>query len=330
MIDPDVQKIADALGTSVSQLYMLSNQRIVRTKRKKTHRYTNYHKVVIHRGRGRKNRILSVPNGFLKQVQRKILTTYLYTLPVSVHAKAYQPETSVVQNALPHVGKECIAKLDISHFFDSIDTDMVYSVMRRLGLSVPATTLLTYICTYQGKLPQGAPTSPCIANLVMCRFDERIAAWCAAHEITYTRYCDDMTFSGTQAAIRNSGLIPMIQKRLYHMGFELNRDKTVIVGTSQQQRVTGVVVNEKPALSREERRRIRQEVHYCEKFGVKESLAYRKDQRTPLEYLHSLLGRIAYALQIDPDQAEMQACFEMVRGMMSEYSRETDVVSSDR
>lgn len=181
MIDPDVQKIADALGTSVSQLYMLSNLRSVRTKRKKTHRYTNYHKVVIHRGRGRKNRILSVPNGFLKQVQRKILTTYLYTLPVSVHAKAYQPETSVVQNALPHVGKECIAKLDISHFFDSIDTDMVYSVMRRLGLSVPATTLLTHICTYQGKLPQGAPTSPRIANLVMCRFDERIAAWCAAH-----------------------------------------------------------------------------------------------------------------------------------------------------
>ena len=317
MTDPDVLYLSELLDVPVPRLYMLSNRRRARTPKKRLS-YANYYTVTLRSSKSGKERVLSVPNSYLKAVQRRVLNSLLYKLPVSPYATAYQPGMSLVQNAAPHAGHACILKLDISHFFDSIDPDMVYPVMRELGLSVPASVLLTNLCTCNGKLPQGAPTSPCIANLVMRRFDAQTGAWCEARSITYTRYCDDMTFSGTAGAIRESGLLRHVRQSLSRMGFALNQDKTLLVRSAQQQRVTGIVVNEKPALSRQERRRIRQEVYYCQKFGVLESLNYRSDPREPAVYLRALLGRISYAMQIDPEQPGMRACFTAVQKMLKQ------------
>lgn len=193
-------------------------------------------------------------------VQRRILERYLYQLEVSEYSTAYCKGKSLIDNASPHVRKEYVLKLDISHFFDSIDDDMVYLVLKHLGLSVPATTLLTHLCTYQARLPQGAPISPYIANLVMKQFDKKLGRWCCEHNITYTRYCDDMTFSGSKSDIRSANVIGKVRRMLYHMGFTLNDKKTVFISSSQQQRVTGVVVNEKPVLSRT------QNVHFVRRY----------------------------------------------------------------
>lgn len=194
---------------------------------------------------------------------------------------------------------------------------MVYLVMKQLRFSVPATSLLTNICTYNGQLPQGAPTSPYIANLVMKHFDEKIGQWCKERNITYTRYCDDMTFSGDKADIRRVHIVRKVKSMLYRMGFALNDNKTVYITSSQQQRVTGVVVNEKATLSRSQRRAIRQEVYYCQKYGVKESLQRKKLDISPDRYLHSLIGRISFALQIDPDNIEMKGYFDTVKNLMN-------------
>lgn len=321
IVDNDVLQIAEKLGISPQRLYTASNNIKPRNRRDGS-KYENYHTVVIHRGRGRKNRVLSVPNGFLKMVQRRILDKYLYNLDVSVFSTAYRKGSSLLGNAAPHVGKECILKLDISHFFDSINDDMVYLAFKRLGLSVPATTLLAHICTYKCSLPQGAPTSPYIANLVMKQFDERLGKWCGERGIAYTRYCDDMTFSGDRSAMRNSHIICKVKLMLYRMGFELNAKKTVFVSSSQQQRVTGIVVNDKPALSREQRRTIRQEVYYCTKFGTAESLQHCGLDIAPDVYLRSLLGRISFALQIEPDCSEMQSYFETVKKLYNDECRQ--------
>ena len=243
-MDNAVIEIAENIGVPVSKLYMLSNNHITRKKRKDV-KYSNYHTVIIHRGRGHRNRTIHIPNDFLKFVQRRILDSYLYQLEVSDYSTAYSKGSSLLDNASPHIGKECILKLDISHFFDSIDDDMVYLVMKQLRFSVPATSLLTNICTYNGQLPQGAPTSPYIANLVMKHFDEKIGHWCKERNIAYTRYCDDMTFSGNKADIRRVHIVRKVKSMLYRMGFALNDNKTVYITSSQQQRVTGVVVNEK-------------------------------------------------------------------------------------
>lgn len=291
---------------------MLSNDRSPRKRRRKS-KYTNYHTVIIHRGRGHKNRRLSVPNGFLKTVQRRILEHYLYKLDVSEFSTAYCKGKSLLDNASPHIGKAYIVKLDISHFFDNIDDDMVFMIMRQLGMSMPATSMLTNLCVHNSRLPQGAPTSPYIANLFMKRFDEKLGVWCAKNNITYTRYCDDITLSGDKKAIKNSHLVSKIRQMLYRMGFNLNEKKTVFVSSSQQQKVTGIVVNEKPQISREMRRTIRQEVYYCTKFGVTESLKQKGLNISAKENLHFLLGRISFALQIDPANAEMQSYFNTVK-----------------
>lgn len=315
MLDADIIKISEALDVPVDKLYMLSNNYKPRKKRRGS-TYENYHTVVIHHGRGHKNRRLSVPNAFLKMVQRRILECYLYQLEVSDHSTAYCKGKSLLDNASPHVGKECVLKLDISHFFDSIDDDMVYLVMKRLALSVPATSLLTHLCTYKTRLPQGAPTSPYIANLVMKQFDEKLGCWCRKNNITYTRYCDDMTFSGTKSAIRESRIISKVKSLLYRMGFTLNDKKTVFISSSQQQRVTGVVVNEKPTLSRSQKRSIRQEVYYCQKYGAVESINRKRLDIPSDKYLHSLLGQIAFAMQIEPDNAEMRRYFDTIKNLI--------------
>ena len=316
MIDKDVLQISETLGVPVGKLYMLSNDYIPRKKSRKS-KYNNYHTVVIHRGRGHKNRVLSVPNNFLKMVQRRLLERYLYRLDVSECSTAYSKGKSLLDNASPHVGKECVLKLDISHFFDSIDDDMVYMIMKQFGLSDPATALLTNLCVHNCKLPQGAPTSPYIANLVMTHFDEKLGAWFSERSIAYTRYCDDMTFSGTKEAVKSSHIIRKVKRMLYRMGFELNEKKTVFISSSQQQRVTGIVVNERPQLTREMRRSIRQEVYYCTKYGVKESLQHRGLDISEQKYLHSLLGQISFALQIDPQNEDMRRYFDTVKNLMN-------------
>ena len=311
-MDNDVISIAEKLDISADKLYMLSNNYRPRKKCRGS-KYENYHTIIIHRGRGHKNRILHVPNDYLKFVQRRILEEYLYQLDVSEYSTAYCRGKSLLNNATPHIGKECVLKLDISHFFDSIDGDMVYLVMKRLGLSVPATTLLTHLCIYQERLPQGAPTSPYIANLVMKNFDEKLGKWCSERYITYTRYCDDMTFSGNKTDIRSANVVCKVRSMLYRMGFTLNDKKTVYISSSQQQRVTGIVVNEKPTLSREQRRTIRQEVYYCKRFGISDSLQHQGLDISPDKYLYSLIGRISFALQIEPDNCEMKEYFEIVK-----------------
>lgn len=185
--------------------------------------------------------------------------------------------------------------------------------MCELGFSKPATTLLTNICTHNSILPQGAPTSPQIANLVMKRFDERIGKWCGERGINYTRYCDDMTFSGRKAVFNTKEITQLVSRALRKMGFKLNMKKTTLIGSSQRQQVTGIVVNEKAQISSKQRREIRQEIYYCEKYGVSQSLFFKGADITPEKYINSLLGRISFALQIDPADVKMREYFKAAK-----------------
>lgn len=311
MTDVDVMLISEVLGVPVRKLYMLSSDRVPRQKRGGS--YSNYHQSVIYTGKAKKKRVLTVPNGFLKLVQRRILDRCLCKLPVSEYATAYRKGTSVRDNALLHTGKEFIIKLDISGFFDSINDDAVYMVMKQFRLSPRATSLMTHLCVHRGVLPQGAPTSPYIANLVMKHFDEYIGEWCAERNITYSRYCDDMTFSGSRDDLLGSRLVGNVRRKLYAMGFELNREKTVFAAGSQRQTVTGLVVNEKADLPRETRRELRQEVYYCLKYGVREHLSRRGSDDAPLRYINGLMGRLAYQLQQRPEDEKLRESFEKLK-----------------
>ncbi|MDR1772896.1 MAG: reverse transcriptase family protein [Hungatella sp.] len=264
------------------------------------HTERHYHTVRIPKRDGR-TRSLMVPDYMLMRIQRNILHHILDGYAVSGCATAYHKGAGVVSNARVHTGKNVVVKLDIKDFFGSISFPMVLKSAFPVRYFPPAVgTMLTALCCCNEFLPQGAPTSPAVSNLVMKDFDEFINKWCGNKGISYTRYCDDMTFSGDF----NPGLvIRKVSGFLNAMGFELNEAKTRILYRNGRQSVTGIVVNEKLQVSGDYRRKLRQEIFYCLKYGVKSHLERSKsDLRVPeSQYLLSLIGRIQYVLLINPE-----------------------------
>ena len=248
-------------------------------------------------------RNLSVPDEVLKSIQKRIAEVLLIHMPVSRYAKAYRFGSSTLRNAKHHVGKQVVLKLDILHFFDSIRYSTVKDkVFPEEIYAEPLRILLTMLCYHKDVLPQGAPSSPAITNIILYEFDELIGQWCRERDITYTRYCDDMTFSGD---FEPAEVIRFVRVELKKMGFLLNEQKTRIQRPGQQQSVTGIVVNEKLSIPTDYHRKLRQELYYCRKFGIQEHL-----QKIGLEipeetYRMQLLGKVNYVLQIHPDDRDM-------------------------
>ena len=264
----------------------------------------HYHIAVIPKKNGGRRK-LSVPDILLRTIQRNIVKYVLPERSVSQYATAYRPNASVLMNACPHVGTEQVLKLDIRDFFHSITFQMVYQSAFPAVYYPPAIRmLLTSLCCFMDCLPQGAPSSPAISNLVMKPFDEYMGSWCKERRIQYTRYCDDMTFSGNFVVKK---LKLKVKNYLYKMGFELNEQKTKVQRQYQRQIVTGIVVNEKPQVCREYRRQLRAEIYYCRKYGVGSHLQRMgisgggsESPQDPERYAQHLLGKINYVLSVDP------------------------------
>lgn len=280
----------------IACLYALSN-----------HTERHYRFAEIRKQDGRIRHLL-VPDRLLMKVQRNILHRVLEQMPISPYATAYHKGGGILANAAIHTGNRKILKLDLKDFFEQILFYHVYSYAFPTIYFPPSVgTLLTYLCCYQDYLPQGAPTSAAISNLVMKPFDTYMGFWCGEQGIRYSRYCDDMTFSGDfdeAVVIRKAGGF------LKTLGFALNEKKTRVVTCHQRQVVTGLVVNQKPQVTREYRRRLRQELHYCERFGIRSHLERIHDARyLPSgeagiqRYWLSLLGRVHYILHINPQDA---------------------------
>lgn len=263
-------------------LYALSN-----------HPEEHYHPVWIPKRRGGYRR-LDVPDPLLKQVQRNILHHVLKGFSVSPAAAAYRKNRCAADGAAVHIGKPLVLKLDIHDFFGSITFPMV------LGYGFPAAyfpeevrVLLASLCCCRQRLPQGAPTSPALSNLVMKHFDEAMSAWCGPQNIAYTRYCDDMTFSGD---LNPGAVIGRVRGFLETMGMELNHSKTAVCSQFSRQTVTGITVNQVCQLPREDRRKLRQEVYLCLRYGTGESRPADSVRR-----LEQILGKVSYLLQVRPD-----------------------------
>lgn len=288
----ELSSLEKDLGFSAKALYSVSYQR-----------NRHYYRTQIPKGDGA-YRELCIPDNFLKAIQRSIANNLLIYEEISPFATAYRPGGSALVNAKPHVGKPVLLKLDIRHFFEHI----IYPVVKEKVFpaerySEANRVLLTLLCVYRDSLPQGAPSSPVISNIIMKDFDNVIGKWCLFRHITYTRYCDDMTFSGD---FNPKAVIRFVKAELQKMGFFLNDKKTVTVRSGQQKTVTGIIVNEKLNISAAYRRKLRQELYYCRKYGVNQHIQKLRLDTSVSSYLAQLLGRINYVLQVTPDNVEMQ------------------------
>lgn len=288
----ELSSLEKDLRVSAKALYTLSNQ---------VHRH--YHNVKIPKGNG-EFRELSVPDNFLKAVQSKIAEHILSQEEVSPYAMAYRPGGSTLSNALPHVGQPMVMKLDIKQFFDHC----IYPVVKERAFpaekySEANRVLLALLCVHKDALPQGAPTSPAISNIILRDFDRVVGDWCRERNIAYTRYCDDMTFSGMFDPTEVKSLV---KHELKQFGFFINDKKTVVLRNGQRKVVTGIVVNEKPQTSATYRRAIRQDLYYCRKYGLEAHLHKKGLLVSPDTYKAQLLGRINYALSVNPSDIELK------------------------
>ena len=258
-------------------------------------------------------RVLFVPDPILKRIQRAIARVLLFHIPVSPYAAAYRPGANIRKNALRHCGRQGVLRLDILHFFDSVRYSQIKEKIFPAEIySEKLRVLLSCLCYYQDGLPQGAPTSPAIANLLLRDFDLAVGEWCRARDIRYTRYCDDMTFSG---AFDPEPVIQMVADALWREGFALNPRKTRFAKQGQRQIVTGAVVNLRPRLDADARRALRAELYYCQKYGAADHLSHIGDPRGEEEYLAALLGRLDFALSLS-DEPQLAAGRAWVLGRL--------------
>jgi RNA-directed DNA polymerase len=246
-----------------------------------------------------KKRQISEPLPSLKEVQHWILKNILYKRAVSPFAKAYKPNVSLIENLKFHKNQPKVFTLDLENFFPSISIESVEKVFFSLGYTKAISDLLSKLCTRDGSLPQGAPTSPYLSNLIFEDADVAISEYCIKQKIRYTRYADDLSFSGD---FNENELLDKVTEAITKLNLKINTSKTKLMTANQRQTVTGIVVNEKAQVAFHKRNELRQVMYYIKKFGIDEHREYKEIDQT--NFLDHLLGKVSFVLQINPKDVE--------------------------
>ncbi|HEX7999470.1 MAG TPA: reverse transcriptase family protein [Pyrinomonadaceae bacterium] len=243
-----VEELARRLGMSVEHL------RSIRPA---------YHEFTIPKRSGGL-RSIHAPDQKLKAAQRAILRRLLSRLRVHTAACGFERGRSIVTNALPHVKQALILRMDIKDYFQATRVERISNYFRALGWDKEAAELLLNLCTHKGGLPQGAPTSPRLSNLVNFLLDARLDSAARKYGAVYTRYADDLTFSfSSDVPEQTHSIIIMTKSVLAAQGYELHtRRKLHVRRRHDCQQVTGLVVNQRVQLPRRTRRWLRAVEHH--------------------------------------------------------------------
>jgi RNA-directed DNA polymerase len=258
----------------------------------------NYHEFQRRKGSSKTQfRTIRNPKDELKAIQRcikdRILGEDTFGPEVQGGVKGRSPRT----NAEKHVGARVLVTADVKSFYDSVDHRAVFRTLRQFGYSTDVARLLTKLTTRRGLLPQGAPTSTVISNLVLTRpVDQPTQAQASATNTTFTRFADDIGLSGDNPA----ALIGDVARRLSSSGLSIHRgDKLRIRPRSMPQKITGLNINSgRPTVPRQYRDKVRAAIHELE--STTDPIARAKA-------VHKISGRIAYVRQFQPGAAQRLA-----------------------
>jgi RNA-directed DNA polymerase len=237
-------------------------------------------------------RLIEAPKPRLAEAQRRIARHLLARLPVHEAAHGFRPGRSALTYAAPHAGKPVVVRMDLEGFFAAVTGTRVRSLLNAAGYSPTVAAVLTGLLTTRTPidvlstaprtsgdpavrrrllarladqhLPQGAPSSPALANAVAYRLDCRLAGLATVLGAEYTRYADDLAFSGSLPLHR---LLPGVQRIAAAEGFRVRPDKTRVAATHQRQKLAGLVVNVAPAVPRDEYDALRALLHNCVRTG---------------------------------------------------------------
>ncbi|WP_111767935.1 reverse transcriptase family protein [Nakamurella deserti] len=328
-----VAQLAEFLAVDPDELVLLADPQS-RARRAPSRRIAHYRYHWLDKPAGA--RLLEAPKPRLKALQRKVLDGLLTPIPVHPAAHGFVPGRSAVTGAAPHVGAAVVVTVDLEHFFAAVRAGRVWGVLRAAGYPEPVAHLLTALTTHaspvatlsamppgpdRGRdfrlrrrlatphLPQGAPTSPQLANLVAFSLDRRLDAYARAAGVTYTRYADDLTFSGGPELSRAAeALLHAVDGIVRAAGYRLNPAKTRIRRSHERQSVTGIVVNRHTTLARPEYDRLRAVLHDCVTNGPEAA-----DRNGHDDFRAHLLGRISWVAALHPARgARLRAAFDAV------------------
>ena len=264
-------------------------------------------------------RLLEIPKAQLRAHQQRLLHGLLEYVPLHEAVHGFRPRHSCVTNARPHVGQAVVMRMDLEDFFGNIGGGKVYALFTTLGYPAAAARALTRLTTCAtpanafdaeaGKLswltrkrlqsphlPQGAPTSPALANLCAFNFDVRVQALAERFGVNYTRYADDLNFSGDATLkFRAHALQAHVAAIALEEGFHINHRKTKVMVAAARQRVTGIVVNRTTNIARDDYDRLKATLHNCAKHGPDTQCT--SDIHT---FKNHLSGHIAHLSAIHP------------------------------
>ena len=222
------------------------------------------------------HRTIESPDDVTKYKQRESYEALAKTLKVSPFSHGFTHYKNIVTMAMPHVGKDFVGSIDISDFFPSIKKELFLKRAEKEKWKVDHKDFDIHFHDFLdckgSRLPQGAPGSPFLSNTYLLTFDWRMAWLCAEKDVDYTRYADDLTFSGANRGniVKLIGMATRILAKEY--SFQINKKKTKIMPRSRRQLVCGIVTNERLNLKREVRKNLRAEVHNQTIKGKKLSL----------------------------------------------------------
>jgi RNA-directed DNA polymerase len=276
-------------------------------------------------------RLIEAPKPRLKQLQRRLLDEILAHIPPHQAAHGFRAGHSIASFVAPHVGQTIVLKMDLRDFFVSITGARVFSLFLTAGYPEAVARLLTGLCTNvvpldvwkqsaalglepasspenwrarmryrQPHIPQGAPTSPALANLAAYRLDARLAGLAQAAEALYTRYADDLVFSGGAAFARSIRRFPIhVAAIALEEGFAVNHRKTRVMRQGVRQHAAGIVINQKVNVARNDYDRLKAVLCNCVRHGPGS-----QNREGVADFRAHLAGRVAHVARLNPARGE--------------------------
>ncbi len=247
-------------------------------------------------------RTITAPYPSLKYMQRWIYDKILSNQKTHFCAHGFVKHRSILTNAKVHENCGMLLKMDISDFFGSISQNAVINYFyKALGYNLTVSYFLSAICCKNKSLPQGAPTSPILSNLISISFDRRLYRLAKYFNLKYTRYADDIAFSGDKIPITFISYVKNIAKSC---GYEINDNKTRLYGAGGSKIIAGVsLATGVPKVPRDYKRKLKQELHFIEKFGLAAHMKHNKIRQ--YNYVDTIRGQISYVLSIEPNNKYM-------------------------
>jgi RNA-directed DNA polymerase len=321
------EQLAAWLGMPLGRLAWLVH-RFSDNSRPATEAEAHYHFRWLPKRRGG-HRLIESPKRTLKEVQHKILAEILDRVPPHAAAHGFAPGRSIVTNATPHVNQALLLKFDLADFYATVTFARVTAIFRGLGYSREAAIWLARLTTsalpanipfltkepsavlpyLRRHLPQGAPTSPALANLSAYSLDVRLSGLARAFGATYTRYADDLTFSGPAEFGRSlRDFIPLVTQIIRKERFRVNAKKRKVIRAGRALVVTGVVVNEKVNVRRRQFDRLKAVLVNCVRQGPST-----QNRAGHPRFADHLRGRVAHVSQLNADRgAKLLALYEQI------------------